>query len=76
MIVSVTGTVESVREFEKNKVRTTEVVINQVGEMKKGKVKIAGSVPSDIRLGEEKTFTGRYMAGVYEGKIYEFVKVG
>lgn len=75
MKVSVTGKIESIREVVKNNRKTTEIYLNQKGEMQKVKVKINGEAPDWIKVDDDATFEGRVVSGVYNGKPYEFVKV-
>ena len=69
------GVIESVREFVKDNKKETHCVMNQQGEYQKLKVKIADGHPVP-NIGEKVILLGRVVCGEFNGKHYEFVKVG
>jgi len=73
MLVKITGTVDSVKQMEKDGRSWTEVFLNQRGEQQKAKVKLySGAIP---KLDETITFEGVVVAGAFNGSPYKFIRV-
>lgn len=74
MKVSITGTVDSVKEVQKDNSHFLEVLLNQPGEQIKPKIKIYRKGVS-LKIGESITLDGTVIAGAFNGSPYKFVKV-
>lgn len=73
--VTLQGIVEDVKLVIREGKSEHHLVVNQTGEYSKIKVKIMDGHPVPT-IGDTVSLFGRVVAGVYQGRPYEFLKVG